>query len=657
MAPPEATPSFLPAPTTMINRLPDLVVARLEDVNALVTRKTPEWDVVLSGLDKNGGFVGMNSWEVNNLIHCVAVNQRAALSEKLLGMMSAAGVLPDTLTFDLLMLAHAEVKNPEEVKRLFRDMREREKQPLLEYSLNQDFTDKIIRFYLGGLPPTVYSYGHLLKAHSQLSDVFAATHAVEEMHTHNILPNLIVYTTLIQTCISRNQLETAWQIFNLIKLKSTATAPDVTTYTLMIHACAINDEVERALDLFTDMTVRRGLVPNRETYHALIHACAMRKDYFTQAWKFATDMQQDGMTINRIYLNVLIQACGRTGELTRARLLVRHMMASSRERKNVQPDEITFQNLMRTYATYQAPGTGAKKVVGGTRRTVSEPAFVGAGTGQLEKRTDGEAAEEEIPFLAKSVLQTHNDVLQEAKQVLAWIRKERSRFVSTQLLNAYLDVCQNQGGFAPAKRCYDKYFSVEEPAKEETAEEKIGKPMESEEQISDEVAEEDDEKTNEGEPPSPPASESSNADTSDREFRQIPKSPPPPPPPPRQIPPRNIHTFEIALHVALRNRDLSFARRVIVDRNNFKLTKTYWSMFPEERKKYDFQAECIMIDILARCQFLGEAAERVRKTWESGEWEWKEKHLKTLYVRAVQCEDWTTVDLCQRISGKLDRRY
>lgn len=453
------------------------------------------------------------------------------------------------------------------------------------------------------------------------------------MHTLNILPNLIIYTTLIQTCISRNQLETAWQIFNLIKLKSTSTAPDTTTYTLMIHACATSGEVERALDLFTDMTVRRGLVPSRETYHALIHACAKRKDYFTQAWKFATDMQRDGMTINRMYLNTLLQACGRVGELTRARLLVRHMMASSRERKNVQPDEITFQNLMRAYATYRSPGAGGKKAVGGA-------AFVGAGTGRLEKRVEGEAEEEEeIPFLAKSVLQTHNDVLQEARQVLAWIRNKRPHSVSTQLLNAYLDVCQNQGGFGPAKRCYDKFFSVEEPAKEETMVESVT----IEEQISDEVAEEDEEK--EEPPPSSSTSKSANSNTNDQKIRRIPN------------PPRNLHTFEIALHVASKNRDLHFARRIIADRNGFKLTKTYWTMFPEERKTHDFRAECIMVDILARCGLLGEAAEKVRKTWESGEWEWREEHLKTLYVRAVQCEDWTTVELCQNISGKLDRRY
>lgn len=129
MAPPEATPAFLPAPATILDRLPASVVARLGESTAVVTQKSPEWSAVLSELDKNGGFVGMGSWEVNSLAYHIAVEQRAALSKQLLGMMRAADIPPDTLTFDLLMLAHAAVEEPEEVKKLFEDLKE-SKNPL-----------------------------------------------------------------------------------------------------------------------------------------------------------------------------------------------------------------------------------------------------------------------------------------------------------------------------------------------------------------------------------------------------------------------------------------------------------------------------------------------------------------------------------------------
>lgn len=127
MAPPEATAPFLPAPLTVLDRLPAPIVARLGESTALVTQKKPKWDLVLSELDKNGGLEGMDSWEVNKLIYYIEVNQRAALSERIIGMMGVAGVLPDTLTFDLLMLAHAAIEQPGEVKKLFGDMKEREK--------------------------------------------------------------------------------------------------------------------------------------------------------------------------------------------------------------------------------------------------------------------------------------------------------------------------------------------------------------------------------------------------------------------------------------------------------------------------------------------------------------------------------------------------
>lgn len=50
-----------------------------------------------------------------------------------------------------------------------------------------------------------------------------------------------------------------------------------------------------------------------------------------------------------------------------------------------------------------------------------------------------------------------------------------------------------------------------------------------------------------------------------------------------------------------------------------------------------------------------EAAERLEENLER--FEWKEEHLKTLYTRAVQLEDWGTVRLCNKISGKEDDRF
>lgn len=93
----------------------------------------------------------------------------------------------------------------------------------------------------------------------------------------------------------------------------------------------------------------------------------------------------------------------------------------------------------------------------------------------------------------------------------------------------------------------------------------------------------------------------------------------------------------------------------MADRERYKRTISYQSVFPEEQRKHDFHVECIMIDILAACEYLGEAVERLEENLER--FEWKEEHLKTLYTRAVQLEDWGTVRLCNKISGKEDDRF
>lgn len=413
----------------------------------------------------------------------------------------------------------------------------------------------------------------------------------------------------------------------------------------MIHACAIKGEVERALDLYTDMTERRGLVPTHETYHALIHACALRKDYFAHAWRFATEMQRQGMRVSRLYLNTLVQACGRTGELTRARMLVRHMMASGRSGRDTQPDEITFQNLLRAYATYRAP-EGKKSGGGGGRVVGEEPGFVDIGTGKLEKRVEGEEAEEELPLLNKSVLTNYKEVLLEARQVLHWLREQRPHFISTQLMNAYLNICHNQGGpggFREVKKSYNRYFTSEpEALEEEPPTGASNPPVENEETISDETAEEDEEDP-EPTPPPPPSPPTQPHEPHKSTIPEYPR------------PPRNTHTFTTALQSAYKSRDLRFARKIYADREEYKRTASYLRMFPEEKRKHDFYAERTMIDLLATCEFIGEAVERLKRNLE--EFEWKEEDLKTLYVRAVQMEDWSTVELCNTVSGREENRY
>jgi CO dehydrogenase/acetyl-CoA synthase alpha subunit len=120
MAPAKQGAIFLPQPEPdeLASRLPVVVQERLGGTE-LVTARKPQWDLVLTQLKENEGFRDMTAPEVNQLITCMDLEKRAQLSSTVLDMMKLGDVKPNTLTFDLLMMAHAEVGNQREVKSLF----------------------------------------------------------------------------------------------------------------------------------------------------------------------------------------------------------------------------------------------------------------------------------------------------------------------------------------------------------------------------------------------------------------------------------------------------------------------------------------------------------------------------------------------------------
>jgi len=458
----------------------------------------------------------------------------------------------------------------------------------------------------GGLKPTVYSYGHLLKAYSQENDVAKAAAAFQEMQVAGIEPNLVVYTTLIQTCINRKDLDTAWQVFNLIKLKSTATAPDQSAYALMIHACALDGETEKALDLFADMTERRGIAPSTQVYHSVVHACAVRKDYFSEAWRYAVRMQREGMELDRCALNVLVQACGRTGELTRGRLLVRHMMASGKE--DFVPDRLTYQNLLRCYSTCKVKQR--KKALERQTADNDATAFIQPGR---ELRPEKGGFIEKIPFLDKSVLGTQREVLDEAALIVNWLREARPEIVDTQMINSYMDVCISQRFFTDLKWSYENDTeNPPNPFHRPTAEA-------------------------EAEAAAAAAAAAEEEDPLQIDFPKL---------------QRNIHTFNIALQGALTFRNLNFARQVWSDRMAYTKSPMYLALPKKVRDTLDFVAERRLIDTLAAAGLIGEALERIRVLHEDGGIEWKWVDLRFVYACATAVEDVQTMRYIKFVTGK-----
>ena len=443
----------------------------------------------------------------------------------------------------------------------------------------------------------------------------------------------VVYTSLIKTCINRGELDTAWQIFDLIKYRSSETAPDVSTYSLMIHACAMRGEAEKALDLFRHMVGTRGLEPDEQVYDSLIHACAVRKDYFLDAWRYAIEMRDKGMRVARRTLNHLLQACGKNGDLTRARLLMRLMMSSPSP--EFQPDERSFQGLLRAYATAKwKPGVRKKVVPQEAFLLPNSNASNRAGSGLGEQEIEG------LPFLQGSVLTTRKEILSEARQLLHYIIEYKPWLYSTKILNAYLDVCYVQYGNRELRKVYLEYYSSLNPDKEAEYDDEFDPPPPKPE-ADNSPSPSTDPPPEADNSPDPSTDSSSDTASEDKKLKYRPR--------------RNIHTFEIALEYARKQGATGFARKVWADRMAYCLTQEYWDLFLSVRQRLDFTAEKLMVQTLAKDGLLREALDRLKVL--QYEYDWTKEDLKPVYDKARETDNIEAVMEIRSILKLDDRRW
>jgi len=122
MAPDESL--FLPKPSEPAERLPAPIRDRLGGSGLeLVNAEVPEWKLVLAKLEETGGLGGLDTGAVNGLLSCIELAQRVELTPRIFEMMEAAKIEPDTLTYDLAMVAQAGMRNPIKVKQLFKRMK------------------------------------------------------------------------------------------------------------------------------------------------------------------------------------------------------------------------------------------------------------------------------------------------------------------------------------------------------------------------------------------------------------------------------------------------------------------------------------------------------------------------------------------------------
>ena len=177
-----------------------------------------------------------------------------------------------------------------------------------------------------------------------------------------------IIATLFRTSSSLAHAQ-AWDLFSHMRYVAHP-QPDALLFTQMIHACALPTpaEPERALDLFTEMTVDRGIPPTAGAYTAAILACARSgsKVYANEAFRLAKEMlnsHRDARGRSAFYPDshtfaALLESAKRIGDLGRVRWILAEMVEVSRknpESKDVVVDERIMTHVFHSYAAYKPP--------------------------------------------------------------------------------------------------------------------------------------------------------------------------------------------------------------------------------------------------------------------------------------------------------------
>ncbi len=155
------------------------------------------------------------------------------------------------------------------------------------------------------------------------NDALDKLNIMEKLHVAGFAPGAATFTILINASIAENDIDKAFETFNL--MRSHVADPDVVAFTSMINGFATIGRVEKAMNLFEDL-LESGLTPSHVTFNTLINACAKSHYYAHKAIEFYNEMQElyDYYPDLTTY-NTVLHACAKQGDVVQAEVILRHM--------------------------------------------------------------------------------------------------------------------------------------------------------------------------------------------------------------------------------------------------------------------------------------------------------------------------------------------
>lgn len=288
----------------------------------------------------------------DTILYCLSNYHMAREIAVFLKKSSAKGYLPDSSTFNIIMVCLTkELAHPQnEVHEIFESFIQRGGKPgfgtylvLIEAMYksrkvdegNQIF-DQMIK---DGLVSNVFSYNMVIDCFCKAQIMDRASKAFGDMQHKGISPNLVTFNTLLTGYCKAGEVGKAHEL--LVRLLEHGFKPDIFTFSTLIDGLCRVHQIDDAFDCFAEM-VRWGITPNVITYNILIRSLCFIGD-IARSVQLMKNMQVDGIKPDVYSFSSLIQSLCRMNKVEKAEELLLAMLTLG-----LNPDNYTYSVLIKT---------------------------------------------------------------------------------------------------------------------------------------------------------------------------------------------------------------------------------------------------------------------------------------------------------------------
>merc|ERR1719313_3214554 len=206
--------------------------------------------------------------------------------------MCKASIVPDVVTYSILMKASCSSGNVQNALSLFRQIQSRGlvfdqvafNTLLLACSKAEqiaDAEDIFEEMRRVGVAPTPVTSSIMVKMYGKakmLDKAVALSELLEKEYGQK--PNIYVYTCLIQACVQNKQVRRSWETFN--KMINAGVEPDAITYGTVIHGCVYLNKFTYAMSLVRH-AYRRPLPPGADPETPFVATAPLKQSVPLQA--------------------------------------------------------------------------------------------------------------------------------------------------------------------------------------------------------------------------------------------------------------------------------------------------------------------------------------------------------------------------------------